>query len=93
MGTTMNSDAYKKIIEEDLEWLDKQPRTLEREHIRKIVEHSIILYYPHLAENLSIHSVVGQSEQLVCINCNKTKSQHSTASFLCDGRLSHFEVK
>lgn len=37
MGTTLNRRAYQRLIDEDLEWLDKQPRSLEREHIKDIV--------------------------------------------------------
>ena len=37
MGTTLNRRAYQRLIDEDLEWLEKQPRSLEREHIKDIV--------------------------------------------------------
>lgn len=37
MGTTLNRHAYQRLIDEDLEWLLKQPRTLERDHIEAIV--------------------------------------------------------
>lgn len=37
MGTTLNRHAYQRLINEDLEWLLKQPRTLERDHIEAIV--------------------------------------------------------
>jgi len=40
MGTTLNRDAYERLIAEDLEWLLKQPRTLERDHIESIVRRS-----------------------------------------------------
>lgn len=33
MAGTLNMKAYVQLFEEDLEWLSKQPRTLEREHI------------------------------------------------------------
>jgi hypothetical protein len=48
MGTKMNSDAYIRLISEDLEWLNKQTRSLEREHIKQILEDSVKIYYPHL---------------------------------------------
>jgi hypothetical protein len=38
MGSRMNRQAYEKMIVENLEWLRKQPRTLEREHIEMILE-------------------------------------------------------
>lgn len=37
MGTTLNRHAYQRLIDEDIEWLLKQPRTLERDHIEAIV--------------------------------------------------------
>lgn len=32
MTMKLNRPAYDKLVEEDLEWLEKQPRTLERPH-------------------------------------------------------------
>ena len=40
MGTTLNRSAYEKLIAENIEWLLKQPRTLERDHIEAIVRRS-----------------------------------------------------
>lgn len=37
----MSRGSYEVMIKEDLEWLDAQPRTLEREHIRLIVQQSV----------------------------------------------------
>lgn len=45
MGTTLNRHAYQRLVDEDLEWLLKQPRSLEREHIEGIVRQSPDLYY------------------------------------------------
>lgn len=33
----INSPAYKKLIDENLEWLLKMPRTLERDHIEQVL--------------------------------------------------------
>lgn len=41
----LNRQAYQKLVDEDLEWLSKQPRTLEREHIEIIVRNSVRAYY------------------------------------------------
>ena len=46
MGTKMNKSAFQKMIDENLEWLNKQPRTLERDHIEMILKESINYYYP-----------------------------------------------
>lgn len=34
----VNSAAYRQLVDEDLEWLRKQPRTLERDHIEVILK-------------------------------------------------------
>ena len=34
---TINSPTYKKLIDENLEWLLKMPRTLERDHIEQVL--------------------------------------------------------
>ena len=41
MPTTLNKAAYKQLIDEDIEWLKKQPRSLERDHIEVILTWSI----------------------------------------------------
>jgi hypothetical protein len=38
MSLVLNSEAYRKLIREDLDWLLRQPRTLERDHIQQILE-------------------------------------------------------
>ncbi len=40
MGTQIDkgSDAWRKLIDEDLAWLLKQPRTLERDHIEVMLK-------------------------------------------------------
>lgn len=37
----MNRTTYEQLISEDLEWLLKQPRSLERDHIEAIVRRSV----------------------------------------------------
>lgn len=34
MSGILNRPAYERLFNEDIEWLLRQPRTLEREHIR-----------------------------------------------------------
>ena len=38
MPCTLNKKAWEKLIDEDIDWLDKQPDTLECKHIRQILE-------------------------------------------------------
>lgn len=35
--SVINAPAYKKLVDENLEWLLSQPRTLERDHIELIL--------------------------------------------------------
>ena len=37
----MDNKKYKELIKEDLKWLNKQPRTLERDHIQNILQYTI----------------------------------------------------
>ena len=39
MPLTLNSTAYRQLIQEDIDWLLTVPRTLEREHIMHILRH------------------------------------------------------
>ena len=41
MGCKLNNTTLSLLIQEDLEWLLKQEKTLEREHIRLILEEKI----------------------------------------------------
>lgn len=45
MGTTLNRQAFQRLVDEDVEWLMKQPRTLEREHVAEIVKATPEVYY------------------------------------------------
>ena len=45
MTSRLNRRSYAQLIREDLEWLMKQPRTLEREHIRLILERAVEYEY------------------------------------------------
>lgn len=56
MTMKLNRSAYEQLVREDIEWLEKQPRTLEREHILAIVKDSSLLYYD--AEELALEVCV-----------------------------------
>lgn len=62
MSGKMSESSYVKLVKENLEWLDKQPRTLEREHIRCIIECSVTQYYPGNGEE-------GALDKAVCTDC------------------------
>lgn len=50
MGGRMTPSVYKKIIEQDIAWLDKQPRTLEHDHIRAVLLREIEVERPRLTD-------------------------------------------
>ena len=81
MGTKMNKESYQKLIDEDLEWLNKQPRTLERIHIADIVKESIDFYYPKQADNLPISSVV---VSLICDHPKDEREDYHDCSVVCN---------
>jgi len=41
----INRKSFQRLIDENIEWLDKQERTLEREHIRVVLEASVDAHY------------------------------------------------
>lgn len=41
----INRETYQKLVDEDIAWLEKQPRTLERMHVIEIVRQSPEMYY------------------------------------------------
>ena len=45
MGMKVNREAYQKLIDEDIEWLMKQPRSLERDHIVSVLKNSVKRIY------------------------------------------------
>lgn len=41
----MNKKSYAELINEDIEYLQKQSESLERQHIIEVLKESVILYY------------------------------------------------
>ena len=70
MSGRLTRSAYETLIREDLAWLEKQPRTLEREHIALIVKDSVRQEYDEretlqhalfaLKALLSYHDAIGE---------------------------------
>jgi hypothetical protein len=56
MTMKLNRSAYDQLVSQDIAWLEQQPISLERNHIREIVQKSSVLYYD--AEELA-RSVLG----------------------------------
>jgi hypothetical protein len=81
MPTTLNREAWEKLIDEDVAYLDRQPRTLEREHIAQCLMWLKSLppgpaaaakrdWRPHdlcfcVGERWTIHEIWGQEVVLV----------------------------
>lgn len=67
MGT-LNRQAFQRLVDEDLEWLLKQPRTLEREHVAEILKAAPELYYGLIdwaqSQGQSHHKLAGQNPNL-----------------------------
>lgn len=45
MSMQICKEAYQKLINEDLQWLLKQPKSLERDHIEAVLRKSVELLY------------------------------------------------
>lgn len=45
MSSRLTRAAYKRMVDENIAWLDKQPRTLERDHIRTVLERAVDYEY------------------------------------------------
>lgn len=62
----LTKEYYQKLIDEDIDWLLKQPQSLERDHIRTILVWSVdALYPPTLAERLKAKGIKPKSEAAV----------------------------
>lgn len=46
MGTKMNRGAFQRLVDENIEWLLEQQRSLERDHIKVILDVITDLQYP-----------------------------------------------
>jgi len=40
MGTKLNRRSYERLINEDIDWVKAQPRTLERDHVIEVLKAS-----------------------------------------------------
>ena len=45
MEMMINREDYQKLIDEDIEWILKQPRSLERDHIVSVLKNSVERIY------------------------------------------------
>lgn len=54
MGGTLTLEYYRRLLTENIEWLMKQPRTLERDHIELLLKTEIRELYIYKADLLKI---------------------------------------
>src|SRR5688500_11977665 len=67
MPTTINRQAFRQAIEEDMRWLLRQPRTLERDHIELILKRAEEQYYgPEESADEPVESVRDQYAECQC---------------------------
>jgi len=68
MTMKVNKETYRQLIDEDIAWLRKYPRTLERGHIIDVLEWSIDQLYPAIDYEERIKWFIGQpiDEALKC---------------------------
>lgn len=46
----LNKESYKKLLQENLDWLLKQPRSLERDHIEQMIQYEMQHFTVHAFE-------------------------------------------
>lgn len=64
MASKLTKLAFKKLVEEDLEWLAKQPRNLEQQHVECIVRESSYWNYEVMDLLEEIHAKCDLGEEL-----------------------------
>ncbi len=84
MAGKLTRAAYEQLVAENLKWLAQQPRTLEREHIRAIVEASAGHEYgtpePAVPSDPKTRDVSAAIRDLWCSRENLASSARSHAS-------------
>ena len=76
MSMKLNRAGYQQLIDEDLAWLMKQPRTLERDHIAEIVRLSPDREY---AEPGALREGEGVND-ILCLVCTTPHHDHYVCS-------------
>ena len=71
--------AYQELIDGDIEWLLRQPRDLERDHIEAVLRKSVELLYGK-EEQLMYRSIT--MYQIVCDRCGEVFGGTDTCSAL-----------
>lgn len=82
MSMQICKEAYQELIDGDIEWLLRQPRDLERDHIEAVLRKSVELLYGK-EEQLMYRPIT--MYQIVCDRCGEVFGGTDTCSALfCD---------
>lgn len=82
MGTTLNKEAYQKLIEGDLAVLEQLPHSLEKDHIISVLNDSIDFYYkPRFPE------IKNEEEVSLLIKIAKLEADNKVLRFMVDNGL------
>jgi len=78
----LDRESYNRLLDEDLQWLELQPRTLEREHIMEVLrwEKKESVHYPSSASRLLAEALKAvewvpeyEGQIMVCPWCDQYK--------------------
>lgn len=64
MPTKLNKRSFQQLIKGDLEWLSKQPRTLERQHIEDMLRDAPDRYYPSEPQEAQINRLTARTDDV-----------------------------
>lgn len=84
MTTKLNRQAYADIVAENLEWLNKQPHSLERDHLRVIAEHSVRHEYGECERELRALREVAEAARVPMKYRPGTMHHRAAEENLCD---------
>ena len=79
MSMQICKEAYQELIDGDIEWLLRQPRDLERDHIEAVLRKSVELLYGK-EEQLMYRPIT--MYQIVCDRCGEVFGGTDTCSAL-----------
>ena len=79
MSMQICKEAYQELIDGDIEWLLRQPRDLERDHIEAVLRKSVELLYGK-KEQLMYRPIT--MYQIVCDRCGEVFGGTDTCSAL-----------
>ena len=73
MSFRMNRAAYQKLIDEDIEWLLTQPKTLERDHIELILKCQVEERYGHICPRCDLVVQCWDAKTGRCAACDASR--------------------